>query len=180
MKKIIIIISILILTGCGVYLPFNDRLSYQSLKQIKSDINLKDKPTINIIWDPNDFPQRVDVQGASGFINAGSRFRIPTGVGLSSRIEEAVATYANISDKGKSLIIIVDSAKTKFTTSFTNIDTAQVNLSLTFNLDGKSWSKDFFAQTHEGGIRDATKVSVLESAWDLVALDVAKNIANYL
>ena len=91
-----------ILTGCAVNLPFNNRLNYTSVSQL-SEIQ-KTKEVILIKWNPTTFPQRIDVQGADGFVGGGSRTRIPTGVALSSRIEEALSQFVqlsciNISDK---------------------------------------------------------------------------------
>ncbi|WP_392559398.1 hypothetical protein [Orbus mooreae] len=179
MKKIILM-SILgfILAGCSVHHQFNERLSYQVVKQLKSEIDINPRPSINIIWMPESFTQRIDIQGASGFVGGGTRTRIPIGLGLSSRIEEAISTYANLNNNGDSLVITVNEAKTKFTYGFTNMDSADVLLNLTFKFNGREWSKVFTSKQSDDGVRDASVTSVIEYAWDVIASDVAKNIAD--
>ncbi|MCX8641346.1 MULTISPECIES: hypothetical protein [unclassified Gilliamella] len=181
MKKIILLTCLgFILSGCSVHLQFNDRLSYQSLKQIKSEIHLPQKQNLNIVWVPDSFTSRIDIQGSSGFIGGGSRTRIPTGIGLSTRIEEAISTYADINSGGKKLTIIVNNAKTKFTYGMTNIDNASVYLNLTFELSGKTWTKEFSTKQNDSGVKDANMTSVVEYAWDQIALDVAREVAKHL
>jgi hypothetical protein len=76
----IAIISI-ICSGCAVNLPFNNRLSYQAVQEAKS-FSPNSKGPISINWIPQSFPERIDVQGASGFVGGGSQTRIPIGPGV--------------------------------------------------------------------------------------------------
>lgn len=181
MKRIFILgLFSLALFGCSVHHQFSDRLSYQSLKQVKSEIHINQKQNIDITWIPSDFTSRIDIQGASGFLGGGTRTRIPIGIGLSSRIEEAISSYADITKNGRKLTIIVNDAKTKFTYGMTNMDSANVYLNVTFELPGKTWTKEFITKQKDDGVKDAKVTSVIEYAWDQIAIDVAKEIAAHL
>ena len=89
MKAYIPIISLMLLAGCSVTLPFNNRLNYDIVSRAKQMEATATGP-LNISWDPTDFPNRIDSQGASGFIGGGSQTKIPTGVALTSRITESL------------------------------------------------------------------------------------------
>lgn len=181
MKKIAALCFIsALLAGCSVHHQFNDRLSYQSVKKIKSEVHLNSRPSLNITWIPTDFPSRVDIQGASGFIGGGSRTRIPTGIGISSRIEEAINTYADLNNDGRKLSITVNKAETNFTYGMSNIDSAYVYLNVTFDLAGKKWEKEFVTKQNDKGVKDAKVTLTIEYAWDQIALDVARNVAENL
>lgn len=76
--------------------------------------------------------------------------------------------------------LIVNNAKTKFTYGMTNIDNASVYLNLTFKLSGKTWTKEFSTKQNDSGVKDANMTSVVEYAWDQIALDVAREVAKHL
>ncbi|WP_085165739.1 hypothetical protein [Gilliamella bombi] len=181
MKKLLLLTCLgFIFSGCSVHHQFSDRLSYQSLKQIKSEIHITQKQNLDITWIPSDFTSRIDIQGASGLLGSGTRTRIPIGIGLSSRIEEAISTYADLNSGGRKLTLIVNNAKTKFTYGATNIDSASVYLNVTFELSGNRWTKEFSTKQNDSGVKDAKVTSVIEYAWDQIALDVAREIATHL
>ena len=94
------------LTGCAVNLPYNNRLNYTSISELSALPKVQD--TVYIKWNPDTFPQRIDIQGSDGFVGGGTRTRIPTGVALSSRIEEAIAQIAKLSSNGSPLTITVE------------------------------------------------------------------------
>ncbi|MCW2484989.1 hypothetical protein J5069_03665 [Candidatus Symbiopectobacterium sp. NZEC127] len=185
MKKIIItLIGVTFLSGCTVNLPFNNRLGFDSVKEAQSMVKQENKPNINIKWDPNTFPKRIDIQGADGFVGGGTRTRVPTGVALSARIEEAISTFAVISNNGKPLTITVVEAKSGFEYSAgmfnitPAIDVGTVYLKAQFEFNGVQWSGEFRSQKKDPTIGGTSQTGILESAWDDVAVQVAKNVAN--
>lgn len=190
MKKIInsaaIVLMIVGLSGCAISLPFNNRLAYSSITDMKSVQIQGEKPKLSITWNPADFPQRIDIQGSDGFVGGGSRTRVPTGVGLSSRIEEAISTYADITPNGKSLTITILEAHSGFEYSAgmfnitPAIDVGKVTLNASFNLDGKTWTQQFSSYKKDPTIGGTSATGILESAWDDVAVQVAKSIASHV
>ncbi len=174
------------LSGCAVSLPFNNRLSYPSVSEMKSVHIQGEKPKLSIVWNPADFPQRIDIQGADGFVGGGSRTRVPTGVALSSRIEEAVSTFADVNPAGQKLTITVIEARSGFEYSAgmfnitPAIDVGTVSFNATFNLNGQTWSQQFTSHKNDPVIGGTSQTGTLESAWDDIAVQVAKNIAQHI
>lgn len=173
-----------ILTGCAVNLPFNNRLNYTSVSQL-SEIQ-KTKEIIFIKWNPSTFPQRIDVQGADGFVGGGSRTRIPTGVALSSRIEEALSQFVQLSPSGNTLTITVDQARSGFEYSAgifnitPAIDVANVIFTATFEYKNEKWTKTFTSNLKDPKIGGSSQTGLLDSAWDDIAVQVAKDVATHL
>lgn len=173
-----------LLTGCAVNLPFNNRLNYTSISQL-SEIP-KTKEAIVIKWNPNTFPQRIDVQGSDGFVGGGSRTRIPTGVALSNRIEEALSQFVQLTPSGIPLTITVDKARSGFEYSAgvfnitPAIDVANVTFTATFEYKGEKWSKTFVSNLKDPKIGGSSQTGLLDSAWDDIAVQVAKDIASHL
>lgn len=187
MKNYSLIVTVIfasMLTGCAVNLPFNNRLNYTSVSQL-SEIQ-KTKEIISIKWNPNTFPQRIDIQGSDGFVGGGSRTRIPTGVALSSRIEEALSQVVQLSSNGNPLIITVDEARSGFEYSagFFNvtpaIDVANVTFTATFEYKNEKWTKTFTSNMKDPKIGGSSQTGLLDSAWDNIAVQVAKDIAVHL
>ena len=107
-------VAVALLSGCAINLPFNHRLAYASVREAKQMHRIGDQ-VIAIKWIPETFPERIDVQGASGFVGGGSQTRIPTGVGLASRILEVLDTAIGINDSSKAILAItVVEAKSEF------------------------------------------------------------------
>lgn len=189
MKKLVkattVLLLAVLLSGCAVSLPFNNRLAYSSISEMKS-VNLSPRPKLSIQWNPVDFPARIDIQGSDGFVGGGSRTRIPTGVALSSRIEEAISTYADISNNGTNLTITVIEAKSGFEYSAgmfnitPAIDVGTVKLAVAFSLGGKSWNETFVSSKKDPTIGGTSQTGILESAWDDIAVQVAKNVASHI
>lgn len=175
------------LTGCAIDLPFNNRLGFSSVKEMKAvQVQGQTQPNINIIWNPITFPERIDVHGASGFVGGGSQTRVPTGVALSSRIEEAVSQYANLTPTGTPLTINVIEATSNFEYSAgifnvtPAIDVGDVTLRASFVYGSKSWSGVYTSYKHDPKIGGSSATGTLEAAWDDVAVQVAKDIANHI
>ncbi|EBR3875205.1 hypothetical protein KCE64_004814 [Salmonella enterica subsp. enterica serovar Hvittingfoss] len=186
MKKIVALcLAVSFLTGCAVNLPFNNRLSYGAIKELRQSIH-NTGAKINISWEPSGFPERIDVHGASGFVGSASNTRIPTGIALSSRIEEAISTYADITPDGRNLVIKVDDAQSKFefASGIVNvtptIDVADVTFKATFNLDGDIWTKEYKSRLNDPTIGGTSETGLLEKAWDTIAVQVATDVAKHL
>lgn len=184
MKKTLLILGLsVLLSGCTVNLPFNNRLSYSSVKEMSSVQSGNEKVSLNIIWNPADFPMRVDIKGADGFVGGGSKTRIPTGVALSARIEEAISTFANIAPSGKPLTITVVEATSGFEYSAgifnatPGIDVGTVYLKANFDFNGNTWSREFRSEKKDPTIGGTSQTAILESAWDDIAVQVAKDVA---
>lgn len=187
MKKIAIIgvvFATFSVTGCAINLPFNNRLNYSSISQLSTLPKLNDK--IVIKWNPETFPKRIDIQGADGFVGGGTRTRVPTGIALSNRIEEAIAQYVTISSDGKPLMITVENARSGFEYSAgifnitPAVDVANVTLTATFNYEGKSWSNTYTSKLKDPKIGGSSQTGLLESTWDDIAIQVAKDVSKHL
>lgn len=185
-KLIVLLVGVTFLSGCTVTLPFNNRLSYSAMKDVKEVGSTIENKKISIEWGPNSFPTRIDVQGADGFVGGASRTRIPTGVALSSRIEEAISTFAEITPKGDKLLIKVLEARSGFEYSAgmfnvtPAIDVGTVYLKADFAIDGKNWVNEFRSQIKDSTIGGTSQTGILESAWDDVAVQVAKDVAKHI
>ncbi len=184
MRKVLLILGLsVVLSGCTVNLPFNNRLSYSSVKEMSSVQSGNERVNLNIIWNPADFTTRVDIKGADGFVGGGSRTRIPTGVALSARIEEAISTFANISASGSPLKITVIEAVSGFEYSAgifnatPGIDVGTVFLKANFDFNGTAWTREFRSEKKDPTIGGTSQTAILESAWDDVAVQVAKDVA---
>ncbi|EPF71595.1 hypothetical protein [Acinetobacter rudis] len=172
-----------LLAGCAVNLPFNNRLNYTSIKQL-AEIP-KTQEAIVIKWNPNTFPQRIDVQGADSFVGSATRTRIPTGVALSNRIEEALSQFVKLTQKGTPLTITVDNARSGFEYSAATfnapaIDVANVTFTATFEYKEEKWTKTFVSNLKDPKIGGSSQTGLLDSAWDDIAVQVAKDIANHI
>ncbi len=187
--KRLILLSILVtfLSGCAVSLPFNNRLSYAGIKEMKTvEEKVKEKPIISINWEPNTFLKRIDIQGADGFVGGGSRTRIPTGIALSARIEEAISTFANVTSTGKPLVITIIEARSGFEYSagIFNVtpamDVGSMVLKASFNIEGATWSGEYRSIKKEPKIGGTSQTALLEEVWDDVAVQVAKDVAAHI
>jgi hypothetical protein len=89
-QRVLILVGLsLFASGCAVNLPFNNRAAYPTIQDAKS-LSAVNKGPISVKWIPATFTERIDVQGASGFVGGGSQTRIPTGIALSNRITEVL------------------------------------------------------------------------------------------
>ncbi|MEO5829913.1 MAG: hypothetical protein ABIQ36_05035 [Rhodanobacter sp.] len=175
-----------LLSGCAVNLPFNTRASYQTVQAAK-DISGKSNGPIAVRWNPTSFPDRIDVQGASGFVGGGTKTRIPTGVGLSSRILESLDAAVGVSDSAqKILTLTIKSAKTKFQYSAgifnitPAIDRASCDIEVDFALGDKHWSQAFHAENKDPKVGGTSQTAPVEKVWDDVALQVTKSVVQHL
>jgi hypothetical protein len=182
LSKLVPLVCLLCLSGCAINLPFNNRLAYSHVSEAKRLTKNKTEP-ISIEWIPADFTNRIDVQGASGFVGGGSQTRIPTGVALSSRIMEALDVSIGIDPNSKNLLeMYILKAETKFEYSAgianitPGIDYGWCNLEVEFNYNGTIWKESFVSEQKDTTIGGSSQTGIVEKAWDNVALEIAKSV----
>ena len=168
----------ILLSGCAVNPPFNNRVDYLELGSMKSqESKIAD---LNIIWEPSDFNEYIEIKGSSGFIGRGSRTRIPTGVAISSRLNEALDQALTVSSSSKNeLKIKVSKAVSNFKFSGTSeggIDYGEVILDAKFTYKNQTWSKSFYHEEDDPRVAATGAVKPLEIAWDKVAIQMATSI----
>lgn len=179
-------VAVICCTACTVNLPFGSRLNFNSVTEARKFAALSKGP-LALSWVPREFPDRIDVQGASGFVGGGSRTRIPTGVALSQRIAEALDAMVGVSDGAqRKLTITVESAKSTFEYSAgifnvtPGIDDAGCTFTATFDLDGRTWKQTFSAKQHDPKVGASSQTAPLEKVWDDIAVQVARDVTAHL
>lgn len=181
MKNFSLLFLLFLLGGCAIALPLNERLSYQYENRAAS-LKTTDIKAISLQWIPKDFPSRIDIQGASGFVGGGSRTRVPTGIALSNRIRNVLDKAIGI-DQGspRQLTITVIEAKSKFKYGFASneLTYGECIFKAKFEFNGKTWEKEFSAKYDKSTVAP-TYGSRLENAWDDVSLQVGKSVVDHL
>lgn len=173
-------------TACTVNLPFSSRLNFNSVTEARK-YAVPAKGPLALSWVPREFPDRIDVHGASGFVGGGSRTRIPTGPGLSQRIAEALDAMVGVSDgAARKLTITVEDAKSTFEYSASvfnvtpGIDEAGCTFSATFSVDGHTWKQTFTATQHDPKVGASSQTGLVEKVWDDIAVQVARDVIAHL
>lgn len=176
--------SITIITSCAVNLPFNNRLAYSHVSEAKKLNTNKTKP-LTLEWKPTNFVDRVDIQGASGYVGSGTATRIPTGIGLSSRITEALDVSVGISATSKNVLeMYIISSQTDFEYSAgmfnitPGIDYGKCTLNVIFNYNGSTWKEHFVSEEKDPEYGGTSQTGIVEKVWDNIALQVAKNVVS--
>jgi hypothetical protein len=172
--------------GCAINLPFNNRPAYLTVKSAK-DISSDFKGPIVLKWIPPTFPERIDVQGASGFSGGGSQTRIPTGVGLASRILELLDVSIGVNDSSEEVLTIsVLEAKSEFEFSanllnLSNaIDVGKCVFEAEFLFGDKKWNEIFTAEMRDPTVGGTSQTGVLEKVWDDIALQVVRSVIQHI
>jgi hypothetical protein len=190
MKKLRLFLVITMITvvcsGCAVSLPFNNRLSYPAVRDAKN-FAAKNKGPISVKWIPPSFPERIDVQVPRGFVGGVLQTRIPTGVGLASRILEALDTLIGVIDSSnKTLTIEIIEAKTEFEYSAgfliitPAIDVGRCKLEAEFTIGDMHWKEKFFSESKDPTMSGMSRTAVLEKVWDDIAIQVARSVIQHL
>ncbi len=182
--KIVLIACAVLLAGCTTNLPFSHRLASSELVEAGSLSSAKLGP-VSLEWFPVDFPNREDVQSASGFLGWWPKARIPTGIGLARRIEKALDTAVGIESRSKSALqIAVLGAVSKFEfapgmfLSIPEIDYGWCSFEAEFVYDGYRWRQAFVSEEKNASSGYSRQTGPLEKAWDNIALQVAKSVVN--
>ena len=176
--------SLLIFLSACMSLPLNERLSYQ-YEDMAASLRSSKTSTIGQIslkWMPPDFPSRVDVQGASGFVGAASRTSIPTGIALSSRIKNVLDKAIGINPGSSRLLTItIIEATNKFKYGYwsNELTYGECFLNAKFEFNGLTWEEEFIAKNDKSK-SGGTYGYRLENTWDEVALQVGKSVIAHL
>jgi len=176
----------LVASGCAVNLPFNNRLAYPIVQEAK-DMSAIKKGPVSVKWISPAFPERIDVQGSSGFVGGGSRTRIPTGVGLANRIIEVLDVIVGVnksSDKLLTITVIEAKSEFEYSAGFFNvtpaIDVGRCVFEAEFILGNKQWKQKFTAEEKDPTIGGTSQTGVLEKVWDNIALQVGRSVRQHM
>jgi len=178
-------VAVAFLSGCAVNLPFNHRLAYASVRDAKQMQSVT-RQAIAVKWVPETFPESIDFQGASGFVGGLSQTRIPTGVGLASRILEVLDTAIGVNDSSTTILsITVLEAKSEFEyaagiVNTPTIDVGRCVFEAKFRLGDKTWQERFTAEAKDPTIGGTSPTGILEKVWDDIALQVGRSVTSRL
>ena len=168
--------------SCKIYLPFRFQLAPRLVEEAGRLRGTTPGP-IALRWQPADFPTRVDVQGASGFIGGASRTRIPTGVAISTKVRDFLDAAAGVEEGARRVVTIhVVEAKASFEyggRKRSGIDRARCTLKVEVE-DGKArWSEAYFASDEPAG-EPPTQTEVLDGVYDEVSAAPARDVVRRL
>lgn len=179
---LIAVLGLSIMSGCTVNVPFNTRPSFDTVTQARG-LEAKAEGPIKVVWVPGSFPDRVDIEGASGFVGGASRTRIPIGPGLSSRILETLDAAVGVSTTTANVLTIsIVNAKTKFQYSAgifnvtPAIDRASCDLDVNFAMGPRHWRQSFHAEATDSKVGGTSQTGLVERVWDDIALQVTKSV----
>ncbi len=168
--------------SCKLYLPFRFQLTPR-LAEEAARLRGSAPGPVALRWEPADFPQRVDVQGASGFTGSLSRTRIPTGVAISTKVHDFLQAAVGVEDGARRIVTIrVVEAKSSFEFGGKKrgcIDRARCTLKVEVD-DGKArWTEAYFASDEPGG-EPPTLTGVLDGVYDEVSAALARDVIRKL
>lgn len=173
----------LALPGCGakVHLPFRFQLS----PKVAAEAAAARAPggPVALRWLPGDFPQRVDVHGADGFVGAIAKTRLPVGVAITTRVTEYVDAALGVEGGAERVVTIeVVEAKTGYAFSLRtkrqSIDRASCSLRVEVDDGARRWSEAYYSSDERG--KPDTQTEVLDDVWDEVATALARDVVRRL
>ncbi len=190
MKKLglflVITMIAVICFGCAFSVPFDNGPSYPAVHDAKN-FAATTKGPISVKWIPPSFSERIDVQGAPGFIGGGSQTRIPTGGALASRIVVALDNSIGVIDSSnKTLTIEIIKAETEleYSAGFFNItpaiDLGRCKLEAEFTIGDRRWKENFISESRAPTIGGTSQTAVLEQVWDDIAIQVVQSVLQHL
>ncbi len=172
------------LPGCGakVHLPFRFQLAPKVAAEAAAARGTGGPVALR--WLPRDFPQRVDVHGADGFIGAIAKTRLPVGVAVTTRVREYLETAVGVEDGARRVVTItVVEAKTSYAfsarTKRQTIDRASCSLRVEVDDGAARWSEAYYSSDEPGG-KPATQAEVLDGVWDEVSAALARDVVRRL
>lgn len=172
------------LSGCGakVHLPFRFQLAPRLAAEAASARTAGGPVALRFL--PRDFPQRVDVHGADGFIGAIAKTRLPVGVALTTRVREYLEAAVGVEDGAARVVTIeVVEARTEYAfsarTKRQSIDRARCSLRVEVDDGVSRWSEAYFSSDEQGG-KPSTQTEVLDGVWDEVGAALARDVVRRL
>lgn len=170
-------------SGCKVHMPFRFQLAPKVAAEATKARGTAVGP-VALRWVPADFPDRVDVQGASGYIGSISRTRIPTGVAIASRVREYLETAVGVDAKAPRVVTItVVEAKSSYAYSAKakvhTIDRGRCSLRVDVDDGATRWSESYYSSDEPGGA-PPTPTEVLDGVWDEVSAALSRDVLRHL
>lgn len=172
------------LAGCGakVHLPFRLQLAPRAAAEAAAARG--PGGPIALRWLPRDFPQRVDVHGADGFVGAIAKTRLPVGVAVTTRVRDFLEAAVGLDDGARRVVTIaVVESKTSYAfsvrTKRPSIDRASCALRVEVDDGVSRWSEAYYSSDEPGG-KPATQTEVLDGVWDEVSAALARDVVRRL
>ena len=180
---LLLLLAVLAGSGCKVHMPFRFQLAPKLAAEAAAARATAPGP-VALRWVPADFPDRVDVQGASGYIGSISRTRIPTGVAIATRVREYLETSVGVDPKAARVVTItVLEAKSSFAYSARakqhTIDRGRCALRVEVDDGAARWSESYYSSDEPGGA-PPTPTGVLDGVWDEVSAALARDVLRHL
>jgi len=178
-----VLLAALAAAGCKVHMPFRFQLAPRVAAEAAAARGSAPGP-VALRWVPADFPDRVDVQGASGYIGSISRTRIPTGVAIATRVREYLETAVGVDDAASRVVTIrVVEAKSSYAYSASakqhTIDRGRCSLRVEVEDGANRWSESYYSSDEPGGA-PPTPTEVLDGVWDEVSAALARDVLRKL
>lgn len=180
--------ALLVLAGlagvsCKVHMPFRFQLAPKAAAEAARARGSVAGP-IALRWVPADFPDRVDVQGASGYIGSVSRTRIPTGVAIATRVREYLEAAVGVDPNAARVVTVtVVEAKSSFAYSANakqhTVDRGRCALRVDVDDGAARWSEAYYSSDERGGA-PPTPTEVLDGVWDEVSASLARDVLRRL
>lgn len=169
--------------GCKVHMPFRFQLAPKVAAEAAAARGTAAGP-VALRWVPADFPDRVDVQGATGYIGSVSRTRIPTGVAVATRVREYLEAAVGVEDgAARTVTITVLEAKSSFAYSARakqhTVDRGRCTLRVEVDDGASRWSEAYYSSDERGG-SPPTPTEVLDGVWDEVSAALARDVLRRL
>ncbi|MCL4808948.1 MAG: hypothetical protein KJ062_14365 [Thermoanaerobaculia bacterium] len=185
MKRLpaIVLLAALAGAGCKVHMPFRFQLAPKVAAEAAAARGAASGP-VALRWVPADFPERVDIQGASGYIGSVSRTRIPTGVAIATRVREYLETAVGV-DAGARRVVTIQVVEAKSSYAYSarakqhTIDRGRCALRVEVDDGAARWSESYYSSDEPGGA-PPTPTEVLDGVWDEVSAALARDILRRL
>jgi hypothetical protein len=181
--SVFVLLAALAGAGCKVHMPFRFQLAPKVASEAAAARGSAIGP-VALRWIPADFPARVDIQGASGYIGSISRTRIPTGVAIATRVKEYLEAATGVDDAaGRVVTITVVEAKSSYAYSARakqhTIDRGRCALRVEVDDGATRWSESYYSSDEPGGA-PPTPTEVLDGVWDEVSAALARDVLRKL
>ncbi|MFN7985935.1 MAG: hypothetical protein U0529_00580 [Thermoanaerobaculia bacterium] len=179
----LVLVAALAGSGCRVHMPFRFQLAPRVAAEAAASRGTAAGP-VALRWVPADFPDRVDVQGASGYIGSISRTRIPTGVAIATRVREYLEAAVGVDPKAARVVTIrVLEAKSSYAYSASakrpTVDRGRCALRVDVDDGAARWSESYYSSDERGGA-PPTQTEVLDGVWDEVSAALARDVLRRL
>ena len=173
-----------LLGGCSLpvmYLPFRDAPGPRQAEEASKLRGTAGGP-VSVWWSPPDFPRRVDVQAASGFVGGASRQGVAIGPVLSRRVAAFLDAAVGLDPASRRVVAItVVEARTSFAfrPDGRALDRGECTLKVRVDVDGRPLEETYYSSDTLKGT-PASRASVLDDVLDEVAAMLARDVVRKL